>query len=252
MLLRLLADTSAHPIADEAWGESLRPAFEQDAVLVLRGLFSGAGLAMMQAEIKRLRSHAIRRDFVMDPPHGTARHMSTLGSKELASLSSMVPMLYEDPDLRRLVSNVFGVPVSLLELATYPYGLNDLHLPGDVHGTHLDDYPVTVIFAFDTPERDGGGVLEYVKDAESPADLETKQVRRLQLSPGDCYLLRADTTAHRVSPLRTGRRTVLSCVYGSPGHETSSLLTEDRLYASAESGDSGEPCVSPKKNRSSP
>ncbi|MFE6335173.1 hypothetical protein ACFVOK_18420 [Streptomyces sp. NPDC057798] len=94
--------------------------------------------------------------------------------------------------------------------------LNVLHQEGDTHGAHTDDYPYALVFFLEAPHAPAdGGLLEYVPGADSLADLDTGRAHRAHHRAGDAYLLRSDTTAHRVTPLtRPGvRRTVLNFAY---------------------------------------
>ncbi|MFD6187495.1 hypothetical protein [Streptomyces goshikiensis] len=113
----------------------------------------------------------------------------------------MIADLYRQPDLLRLVCALTGEPVTQVNEVTERHVLNILHRPGDTHGEHLDDYPYAVVLFLQAPQDPSdGGLLEYAPHTTAlPLPGGTRLERRHQRA-GDAYLLRADTTAHRVSP----------------------------------------------------
>jgi hypothetical protein len=58
-------------------------------------------------------------------------------------------------------------------------------------------------------------------------------VYSIELAPGDLYLMRTDTTMHRVYPLRAGRRTILNMGFASTAdlQREVSHETMDNLWA---------------------
>ncbi|CAM5259164.1 L-lysine 4-chlorinase [Streptomyces tendae] len=144
------------------------------------------------------------------------RHMTTLGGHDIARESPLVRELYENPLLLGLVGEIAGEPPVTVPDPLERHVLNVLHQQGDTHGAHTDDYPYAlVLFLEAPPEAADGGLLQYVPQAGSLADLDTDQARSAHHRASDAYLLRSDTTAHRVTPLtRPGvRRTVLNFAY---------------------------------------
>ncbi|NEC86384.1 hypothetical protein [Streptomyces sp. SID12501] len=81
------------------------------------------------------------------------------------------------------------------------------------------------------PPHDGG-LLEYVPRAAGLDQLDTSLARRAHHAPGDAYLLRSDTTAHRATPLRRPgvRRVVLNFAYTTPGRRTATTPSAALLY----------------------
>ncbi|MCX5387436.1 hypothetical protein [Streptomyces sp. NBC_00083] len=164
---------------------------------------------------------------------GSPRHMTTIGGPALNAHSPLVSGLYQQPDLINLLRTVTGRPVVPVHEVTERHVVNILHHPGDTHGEHTDDYPYALVLFIEAPTdpRDGG-LLEYTPHTTTlplPADLP---VHRRHHHAGDAYLLRSDTTAHRVSPLtRPGiRRTVLNFAYTTPDRQSPRTPSAQLLY----------------------
>ena len=111
--------------------------------------------------------------------------------------------------------------------------LNVLHRVGDTHGVHFDDYPLAVVIVTEAPPcATDGGLLEYLPQAQALSQLAGPSLRRRYHRPGDAYLLRSDTTAHRVTALRREgvRRVVLNLAYTTPQAHVCSTPSAALLY----------------------
>jgi hypothetical protein len=77
-----------------------------------------------------------------------------------------------------------------------------------------------------------GGLLEYVPHTVDLDTLQTGTAHRAHHRPGDGYLLRSDTTAHRVTPLRHPglRRTVLNFAYTTSDRQRAVTPSSSQLY----------------------
>jgi hypothetical protein len=82
--------------------------------------------------------------------------------------------------------------------------------------------------------------LEFVPDTvwnKQQPDIarivRTRAVRTVALVAGDVYLMRSNTTLHRVAPVRVGRRTVLNMAFASVADPATvtSHETVDRLWS---------------------
>ncbi|MEU2247772.1 hypothetical protein [Streptomyces sp. NPDC019224] len=190
--------------------------FETDGYSPLPGLLTPDGLGELRAEAQRLVDRARRRDFTMSCMDDSPRHMTTLGGHDIARDSPLLCELYGNPSLLGLVSEVAGEPAVTVPDPLERHVLNVLHRQGDTHGAHTDDYPYALVIFLEAPQSpDDGGLLQYLPRAGSLAELDTGQPHSVHHRAGDAYLLRSDTTAHRVTPLtRPGvRRTVLNFAY---------------------------------------
>ncbi|MEV4936896.1 HalD/BesD family halogenase [Streptomyces zaomyceticus] len=161
------------------------------------------------------------------------RHMTTLGGHVIAETSRLVPELYADPELLALVSGLIAEMALPVHDPVERHVLNILHREGDTHGAHTDDHPYALVMFLEAPDSpEDGGLLEYVPGATSLRDLTDGPTRTAHHRAGDAYLLRSDTTAHRVTPLtRAGvRRTVLNFAYTTPGAVPRTTPSARSLY----------------------
>ncbi|OKJ94983.1 hypothetical protein AMK26_30625 [Streptomyces sp. CB03234] len=222
------------PRTSASASEQARRRFLADGYAPLRGLLSPRGQADLREEAARLEKVARRRDFAMTCMDASPRHMTTLGGQVIAQESRIIPEAYADEGLRALLSALTGDEITGVPDQVERHVLNILHRRGDTHGAHTDDYPYALVLFLEAPGApDDGGLLEYVPRAASLRDLDAPSVRAVHHRPGDAYLLRSDTTAHRVTPLaRTGvRRTVVNFAYTTPYATRRPTPSARELYA---------------------
>ncbi|MFH8469959.1 hypothetical protein [Streptomyces sp. NPDC017991] len=204
-----------------------------DGYAPLPRLLTPDGLQTLRTEAHRLAEIARRRDFTMVCTDSSPRHMTTLGGHVIERESALVRRLYEDPHLLALVAEVIGeTPVTVAD-PLERYVLNILHRVGDTHGAHTDDHPYALVLFLEAPDGPGaGGLLEYVPRAGALADLNTGTALSAHHRAGDAYLLRSDTTAHRVTSLEHAgvRRTVLNLAYTTRSATPRSTPSARALY----------------------
>ncbi|WP_433685742.1 HalD/BesD family halogenase [Nocardia sp. CA-119907] len=111
----------------------------------------------------------------------------------------------------------------------YPYEpeqfvITRLEEPGDTHGLHWDDYSFALVWVAECPPTDGGGFVEWIPDTvwdkakpEVARLVRDRVVHTLSVSAGDVYLMRTNTTLHRVYPIRHRRRTIVNMAFASTG-----------------------------------
>lgn len=218
------------PTTTEA--DELRHAFATDGYVALPGFLTARGLAVLRREARALQVHARRRDFLMASMNNSARHMTTIGGHMILQHSKVIPDVYATQDLRAVLSDVSGIDLLDVPDEVERFVINYLHEPGDVHGAHFDDHPIAFVMFLESPPRDGGGFLEMVPNAAALDEIEGHAIRRYVHSAGDCYVLRADTSAHRVTPLvHRHRRVVLNMAFASA--ESASVVSDSAslLYA---------------------
>lgn len=230
MIANLLVDVARYPLTAEA-GLAYREAFSAQKYVRFPSFFRPQGFVLLRQEADRLRRLAMRRDLIMEGSGGTPRRMSTLGGHVIAEYSSLVPALYNDPDLLAFLSGVAGEPVLVVPDPVENHVLNVLHRPGDVHGGHVDTYAFAFNISIDGTTDADGGALEYVPGSVTIADLDGPLARQAFHAPGDCYLIKTDEAVHRVSPLRhaAALRTIFNFAFANPAtvglesYSTSSL-----------------------------
>ncbi|MFJ7206152.1 hypothetical protein ACIQWR_21770 [Streptomyces sp. NPDC098789] len=147
--------------------------------------------------------------------------------------SELIPRLYEDEGLLALVSRLTGRPAAPVPDPLERHVLNILHRVGDTHGAHTDDYPYALVLFLEAPEHPAdGGLAQFTPHTTVLRDVDDERAATAHHAAGDAYLLRSDTTAHRVTPLtRPGvRRTVLNFAYTTPGSQPEPSRSAGELY----------------------
>lgn len=228
-----LVDTTRYPLTAEA-GSQWQTTFARQRYVHLQGFYQGASLALLQCEVRRLAEQAQRRDFNMTETHETPRLLSTLNGNAIDAASCLVPALYYDKTLLAFMSAITGESLYQVSDPGENYVLNILHQEGDTHGAHVDTYAYTLITAIEMPEQGAGGCLELVPGVNEPAAMEGPDVVHLCAQPGDCILLDAANSIHRVTPLnRPSRRIVISSALANHVTQDGISYSSKKLYGDA-------------------
>jgi hypothetical protein len=216
-----------------ARNSELADRFSRTGYVAFPGFLAQPELSRLTAELRRLEEIAKRRDFAMACMDDSPRHMTTLGGHVIAAESALVPELYADGELIARLRTISRLDVTPVPDPVERHVLNILHREGDTHGAHIDDYPLALVVFTESPESpEDGGQLEYAPHTGALRSLKGPLTRRAHHRPGDAYLLRSDTIAHRVTPLqRPGlRRVALNLAYTTPERRTAATTSAAQLY----------------------
>jgi glycine amidinotransferase len=206
--------------------------FTRNHHAIFRQLVRPAGLRLIQDEVERLRQDAVRKDFRMECMDFSPRRMHTLGGNVIDRLSSLIPGLYRDPYLIEAISSVCGESVVPLVGDVDRYVVNILARESDTFGAHYDDYPISVVVIVEAPDPIHGGCPELVPRADSLSELKCDRKLILSLQSGDIYMLKSDTTAHLVSPLKLNvERIAINLAYTTPGFRIHLTESASLLYS---------------------
>ena len=196
-----------HPITYEH-GLELHEQFEETSIIHFRQLFGASALQAIRERVCPLLKMTARKDTERG---GTPRKMNTLDAKTISQYAPDVKKFYKDTRLRKFLEGIFGEMVFLLDDAIGQFVLNVLKKKGDTHGGHLDRHPLAFNVIVQTPKK--GGLVEFVPDSGDAGALNSDRVKTIRLEAGDAYLLKADTSVHRVAPISEGQRIALSFSY---------------------------------------
>lgn len=214
----------------EEWGVAeLRREFARNDYVKLQNWLNTEALERLTTEVRLIEAFAHPNDFVMDAPGcETPRIMTTIGGEEMmCSLPKLrldtLPILgslYTHHDVWRLVEGIVGAPIYPCLHPDEFMVCNYLVKPGNTHGWHLDDPAYALVIIIEAPDKENGGILEYIRDWRtireenciSPSERIEEVVEHCRAvhlvnsrhhQPGDAYLLRADQCLHRVTPLES-------------------------------------------------
>ncbi len=184
---------------------------------------------------------SVRRDLRFAATGHTPRRMRNVRRAEVARLGSAIPAVYESDVLLKLLTEVAGEPVLPCPYEPEQYVITRLEQVGDTHGWHWDDYAFALVWIIECPPPEYGGFVQCVPGTKwnkanpdiNRAILGGPTYSR-SFGPGDLYLMRTDTTLHRVYPITGGVRTIINMGYAATAdlerrisHETMDALWAD-------------------------
>lgn len=197
------------------------------------GFVESGFFAQLREDVDQLLQRSMRRDFLMACMDNSPRRMNVVNGNTIERLSRWIPAIYTSPLLLDFLSEIVGERVLPLTDDIDRYVINQLRQSSDTFGAHYDDYPLSFVIIMESPGAEGGGYAEMVPNATSLAQLDDSPIR-LPLRAGDAYLLKADTTAHRVAPLTVDTtRTAINLAYTTPGYVPRVTESAAMLYAEA-------------------
>jgi hypothetical protein len=220
------ADALAALLADhlgDHFGEperaGLRVRFATEHVVPLPGFCPPVLLPAIRDEACRImEGHGRYHDLTFEITDNTPRRMRTVGQPVIRAEGALIHAWYFAPALADFVSDIVGEPVFTCPYPGEHYVISRLDRTGDTHGWHWDDYTYGFILVLEAPPYTEGGFVQAVAhtswDKQNPdvyGALLSGQVRSYALAAGDAYLVKTDTTLHRVHPIRgEGRRTIVN------------------------------------------
>jgi hypothetical protein len=201
------------------------------------GLIDDATFAALQAEVGAVLDAAgVRRDLTI-PTTGDSPRRYTLASRAALSHGTIVPALYRDPHVRARLSALAGESLVAVPYEPEEFVATRMQYAGDTHGWHWDDYAFALVIVLHAPSA--GGAVETIpgtvwdkRDPQVDTYVRERAIARCTPCAGQAYLIRADTTLHRVAPLeRDDLREVLTFSYAraadprmADAHETLDAL----------------------------
>lgn len=218
----------------------LRAAFKDEHVVPLRGLCpSGLFESIRDEACDIMDRFGVSHDLVFEITDNTPRKMITVGQPIIKIEGPLIDAFYFSPVLPEFLAKIVGEKLYTCPYAGEHYVISRLDQSGDTHGWHWDDYTYGIILVLEAPHYTQGGFVQAVPntswDKENPdvyGALIKSQVRSYALEPGDAYIIKTNTTMHRVYPIRgADRRTIVNMTLASADdltrpmkHETNDWL----------------------------
>jgi hypothetical protein len=197
----------------------LRSRFAAEHVVPLRGFCPPVLLEAMRTEACDIMDrYGKAHDVVFEITDNTPRKMTTVGQPVIKAEGPLIDAFYFAPVLLDYLASVVGEQVFTCPYAGEHYVISRLVQSGDTHGWHWDDYTYGLILVLEAPHYTEGGFVQAVPntswDKENPdvyGALISSRVGSYALEPGDAYVIKTNTTMHRVHPIRgDGRRTIVN------------------------------------------
>jgi len=193
---------------------SLRRELIKNGLIDITKLFSIDTVNLLSEEMNfLLEGHSRRNDFFSSHTEMTPRNMNTVGEKLIKKYGKHINNFYFSKETKYIISCVAGEIVSDLPWTGERYVVNALLKQNDTHGWHWDDYSYALVFIPESPQEQNGGLLECVphtywnKSNPNINKIVSEQVvGTYYFRPGSFYLMKSDTTLHRVTPILNGER----------------------------------------------
>ncbi|WP_409236292.1 ArpA protein [Streptomyces sp. PA5.6] len=220
--------------------EGARRAFLQNGFTKLPFLVPDRVKSAVADEIEELvAEHGVRRGMSFKETGGTPRLMRNVRHQEISEHGTVIPRVYASTELLDALARVAGEPVLPCPYEPERYVITELEQSGDTHGWHWDDYSFALVWVVACPPAEHGGFVQCVprtywnkQDPQLHRQFISQPIHSFELRPGDLYLMRTDTTLHRVYPLTGGRRLIINMGYASRAdlHKPISHETMDGLW----------------------
>ncbi|GAA2878934.1 hypothetical protein Acy02nite_77140 [Actinoplanes cyaneus] len=218
----------------------LHDRFATENIVVLRQFCPPELTEAIAAEARSIAErNGTPHDLVFAITDSTPRRMTTVGQPVIRDEGPLIHAFYFNPDMLDIASDIVGERVHVCPYAGEHYVISVLDRTGDTHGWHWDDYTYGIILVLEAPPYTDGGFVQAAPgtswDKQNPdvyGALLRSQVRSYALEPGDAYLIKTNTTMHRVHPIRgDGRRMIVNMTLASTAdlsrpltHETNDVL----------------------------
>jgi len=183
------------------------PSVKEAVAAEVRGVIEAAG---------------VRRDLEVEQTDNSPRRMRNVGQADIVEFSTLIPRVYAAEPLLQAMSAVAGEPVHPCPWEPEQYVVTCLEKDGDTHGWHWDDYTFALVWVVETPPISDGGFVQCVPgtrwDKQRPEvnrHLVSRPIYSLELFPGDIYLMKTNTTMHRVYPVKSGQRKIINMSFAS-------------------------------------
>ncbi|QDQ25800.1 hypothetical protein FNU76_05225 [Chitinimonas arctica] len=202
----------------------LREQFGSEHFLPLRGFCPPILFQALKAEaLGLIERYGVVCDTALGHGEGAPSQIATVDQPVIVEQGPLIHATYFSPVLKDTLSEVAGEALYTCPHAGEHYRISQLRKSCDTHGWHWDDYAYGFVLILEAPHyRDGGlvqGVAHTSWDKRNPdvhGALRKNQVYAHALEPGDAYLVKTDTTMHRVYSIRgDARRTLIHTTWAN-------------------------------------
>jgi hypothetical protein len=197
----------------------LRASFAAEHIVPLRGFCPPKLFGPIRDEACDIMDRfGTSHELVFEITDNTPRKMTTVGQPIIKTEGPLIDAFYFSPVLLEVLGTIVGERLFTCPYAGEHYVISRLGRSGDTHGWHWDDYTYGIILVLEAPHYTEGGFVQAVPNTSwnkaNPdvyGAMISSHVRSYALVPGDAYIVKTNTTMHRVHPIRgEGRRTIVN------------------------------------------
>ncbi len=171
----------------------------------------------------------------------TPRHYRSVGRDAIHAHNGAIRELFENNDLLDALTIIAGEPVFRVPYKPEEYIVNNQCGVGHTHGWHWDDYSFALVHVVEAPDPIYGGRVEMIRRINWEKNdtatcirmaLNEKVVLGQHVASHQTYLMRTNTTLHRISPL-TGQTNRIAIImsYASESDLHDSRIAHDTMEA---------------------
>jgi hypothetical protein len=193
--------------------KSYKTTLELSGMLNITNFFNRAITQCLINESVRIFCKKLKRKDFLSEHTLTPRHMSTVSEEDIAKNSQLIKNFYYSRNLISLLSELAGEKLDYLPWTGERFVLNGLINNQDTHGWHWDDYAYALVFIVNCPPKGAGGEVEcipHTKWIKPNPDIQhiiaTHPIHSYYFEPGSFYLMKSDTTLHRVTQISSPYR----------------------------------------------
>ncbi len=187
--------------------EKLSLTLREKGVIELTELFDKSLITQLTNDVLNIfEQHKKRKELLMVHTENTPRYMFSVSQSVIHESSPFIVDFYNHPKLLEFLSTLAKMKVMILPIPVERYVINGLSSLNDTHGWHWDDYSYTLILIAKAPKPGEGGQIQTVPnsfDGTSKIEevLQKNTPENYSYADGTMYLMKSDTTLHRVAPL---------------------------------------------------
>lgn len=217
-----------------------RDIFSQNDIVVMQDIIlPDVSKAVNMDAISLINKSGTKRNLSVQESGDTPRSYTSVGRDKVKENSLSIPNMYSSQELHSFLSYVAGEQVNPVPYTPEEYIINHQSDVNDTHGFHWDDYTFAFVMCIEEPDPLALARLEYIPgvkwDKTNPKQslsnaLRDNTVNSFHLREGDCYLMRSNTTLHRITSLcKATRRTVLIMTFASDGDLKDDTITHSSM-----------------------
>jgi hypothetical protein len=219
--------------------DTLRAAFARDAFVDITAAIPADWRMHVNAEVTAaLDAYGVRRDVRVAATGASPRRYRVAGRDVLVQSCPWSESVYRSDYLASLTAAIADEPIVPVPYVPEELIATRLEFAGDTHGWHWDDYGFALVWVLRAPPPHDGAELEYIAGVPwckaAPgvdAILAERTPVPAHVPAGTVYLLRADTTLHRVTPLQRATLRDALCFSYAAQRELGRAVSHETLDA---------------------
>ena len=217
--------------------KELQDEFQENSYIKISKFVPPAIETSIKGEVYNLLDrYAVRKEIFVEETNNTPRFMSVVRQVDIAREGKIIPKLYYSKVFTNFISKLVGEDAIFCPFENEKFVISRMSQPGDTHGWHWDDYSYSLIWFVECPPSDLGGALQFIPntswDKSNPKIdyyLSNYPVQTKTHVAGDAYILKADTSMHRVEPIKENAVRVMLALTWASAKDLEKTITHETM-----------------------